>query len=85
MVGFAEGFRVSWDCAKGMVNAEAFDDNTKSWSGDHIMDPRIVPGILFTNLEITKEETRLMDMGPTVLDLFGIKTPPHMIGKSLVS
>lgn len=85
MVGFAEGYRVSWDCAKGLVNDEAFDDNTKSWSGDHIMDPRIVPGIMFTNLNIEKEEAHLMDIGPTVLDLFGIKTPPHMIGKSLVS
>lgn len=85
MVGFAESYRVSWDCAKGLVTPEVFEDNTKSWSGDHIMDPRIVPGILYSNLKIDKEETRLMDMGPTVLDLFGIKTPPHMVGKSLVS
>jgi predicted AlkP superfamily phosphohydrolase/phosphomutase len=85
MVGFAEGYRVSWDCAKGLVTPDQFEDNTKSWSGDHIMDPRIVPGILFTNLKIEKEETNLMDMGPTVLDLFGIKTPPHMVGKSILS
>lgn len=85
LVGFAEGYRVSWDCARGLVTPEIFEDNTKSWSGDHCMDPRIVPGILFTNLRIDEENPNLMDMAPTVLDLFGIDAPEHMVGKSLVT
>jgi predicted AlkP superfamily phosphohydrolase/phosphomutase len=84
LVGFAEGYRVSWDCARGLVSPEVFEDNTKSWSGDHCMDPRIVPGILFSNLRIAHESPNLMDMAPTVLDLFGIDAPEHMVGKSLV-
>ncbi len=85
LVGFAEGYRVSWDCARGLVTPEIFEDNTKSWSGDHCMDPRIVPGILFTNLRIDEENPNLMDMAPTVLDLFGIDAPEHMVGKSLLT
>jgi predicted AlkP superfamily phosphohydrolase/phosphomutase len=84
LVGFSEGHRVSWDCARGLVTADVFEDNVKSWSGDHCMDPRIVPGILFTNLDIDDENPSLMDMAPTVLDLFGIDAPGHMVGKSLV-
>jgi predicted AlkP superfamily phosphohydrolase/phosphomutase len=84
LVGFAEGYRVSWDCARGVVTKETFEDNVKSWSGDHIMDPKVVPGILFSNLDIQNESPNLMDVGPTVLDLFGIEPPAHMVGRSLL-
>ena len=85
LVGFAEGYRVSWDCARGVVTAEIFEDNTKSWSGDHCMDPKVVPGILFSNMKIAHGDPMLMDMAPTVLDLFGIRAPAHMVGKTLVT
>lgn len=84
LVGFDEGYRVSWDCARGVMTDTVFEDNTKSWSGDHCMDPNIVPGILFTNLKVTELSPRLIDVGPTVLDLFGIDAPEHMVGRSLL-
>jgi predicted AlkP superfamily phosphohydrolase/phosphomutase len=82
--GFSDGYRVSWDCAKGTVAADLFEDNVKSWSGDHCVDPEIVPGILFSNRAVRDENPRLMDMGPTVLDLFGVETPPYMTGRSIL-
>jgi len=82
--GFEEGYRVSWDSAKGTVADELFEDNVKSWSGDHCMDPEIVPGVLFMNRKIADESPRLMDLGPTVLDLFGVQIPNHMIGKNIL-
>ncbi len=84
IVGFTPGYRVSWDCAKGKVNDIIIEDNIKSWSGDHCMDPDSVPGILFSNLKIEDEKPRLMDIGPTVLNLFGVETPKYMTGKSLI-
>ena len=84
IVGFAEGYRVSWDCARGTINDYTFEDNTKSWSGDHCMDPNIVPGILYANLKVKEDNPRLMDIGPTVLDLFGVDIPPFMAGKSIL-
>jgi predicted AlkP superfamily phosphohydrolase/phosphomutase len=84
IVGFAEGYRVSWDCARGTINDYIFEDNTKSWSGDHCMDPNIVPGILYTNLEVKEDNPRLMDIGPTVLDLFGVDIPQFMTGKNIL-
>ncbi|NIM19969.1 MAG: nucleotide pyrophosphatase [Candidatus Latescibacteria bacterium] len=84
IVGFKEGYRVSWDCAKGIVTKDIIEDNEKSWSGDHCMDPASVPGILFSNMNIIEESPGLVDIGPSVLDLFGVPVPRYMVGKSLM-
>jgi predicted AlkP superfamily phosphohydrolase/phosphomutase len=83
LIGYERGFRHSWDCATGAVSAEAFSDNTKSWSGDHCVDPRLVPGVLWCNRAIAAEDPALVDMAPTMLDLFGVDIPPYMQGKPL--
>jgi predicted AlkP superfamily phosphohydrolase/phosphomutase len=83
IIGFNSGYRTSWDCATGMISGPVFEDNTKAWSGDHGVDPRQVPGVLFANVPIDDEDPGLMDVAPTVLELFGIRTPDHMEGKSL--
>ena len=83
IIGYNHGYRVSWDCATGMVSGPLFEDNVKAWSGDHGVDPRIVPGVLFANREIDAEDPNLMDIAPTALSLFGMKPPAHMDGKPL--
>ena len=57
--------------------------NTKAWSGDHCVDPSLVPGILFCNHRIANENPRLIDVAPTVLSMFGIAVPDYMDGKAL--
>lgn len=81
--GYNDNYRVSWEAAVGDVTDAVFHDNLKAWSGDHCVDPRIVPGILFSNRAIETEKPRLFDLGPTVLDLFGIAVPKHMDGQPL--
>lgn len=83
LVGFNTGYRVSWDGAIGKPTDEIFHDNVKPWSGDHCIDPALVPGVLFCNREITTDNPRLMDIGPTILDMFGVDVPKHMDGKPL--
>ncbi|MEZ5331815.1 MAG: alkaline phosphatase family protein [Thermoanaerobaculia bacterium] len=83
ILGFNSGYRTSWDCATGMVSGPVFEDNTKAWSGDHGVDPRQVPGVLFANAPIDDDDPALMDLAPTILELFGIKAPDHMEGKAL--
>jgi predicted AlkP superfamily phosphohydrolase/phosphomutase len=83
IVGYADGYRASWDAAVGKVTANVFEDNQKAWSGDHCVDPHLVPGVLFSNRKIASEDPGLEDMAPTALELFGIKPPPYMEGKSL--
>jgi predicted AlkP superfamily phosphohydrolase/phosphomutase len=83
IVGFADGYRASWDAAVGKVTVSVFSDNTKAWSGDHCIDPHLVPGVIFANRKILAENPGIEDLAPTALELFGITPPPHMEGKSL--
>jgi predicted AlkP superfamily phosphohydrolase/phosphomutase len=83
IVGYESGYRVSWDTAIGRTMTAIFHDNTKAWSGDHCVDPSVVPGVLFCNHSIEAENARLLDIAPTVLDLFGIPKPNYMDGVAL--
>jgi predicted AlkP superfamily phosphohydrolase/phosphomutase len=85
IVGYADGYRASWDAAVGKVTPNVFEDNKKAWSGDHCIDPHLVPGVLFVNRKIFAADPGLEDMAPTALDLFGIKPPPYMEGKSVLN
>ncbi len=88
VVGFNEGYRTSWDCATGMISGPIFEDNLKAWSGDHGIDPRLVPGVFFCNQPITENVSDekppgIVDLAPTILELFGVRPPAHMDGKAL--
>jgi predicted AlkP superfamily phosphohydrolase/phosphomutase len=83
IVGYNAGYRVSWECARGIVAGPVFTDNTKAWSGDHCIDPRLVPGIFFCNRCTTTDDPALIDLAPTALQLFGIKPPAYMDGHPL--
>ncbi len=83
LVGYNAGYRVSWDCATGVVAGPVFEDNVKAWSGDHGVDPRLVPGVFFCNRKIDVDDPALMDIAPTALTLFDIDPPRHMDGKPL--
>ncbi len=85
VVGYNEGYRVSWDSVTGKVNETVFEDNTKAWSGDHCIDPRIVPGIFFSTQKINTANPSIIDIAPTVLELFGLDVPSHMDGQALIN
>jgi predicted AlkP superfamily phosphohydrolase/phosphomutase len=55
----------------------------KAWSGDHCVDPLLVPGVLFCNRRIDAEDPGIEDLAPTTLQLFGIDPPAYMDGKPL--
>jgi predicted AlkP superfamily phosphohydrolase/phosphomutase len=81
--GYQRGYRVSWETAIGRTTESVFHDNTKAWSGDHCIDPSLIPGVLFCNHPVQTENPRLLDLGPTILQMFGVPIPPHMDGKAL--
>jgi bisphosphoglycerate-independent phosphoglycerate mutase (AlkP superfamily) len=65
-----------------MIAGPVFEDNTKAWSGDHCIDPRLVPGVLFCNRTIADtRDLSIVDIAPTALRLFGLEPPPHMDGR----
>lgn len=81
IIGYNQGYRAAWDSVTGKVTRSVFEDNCKAWSGDHCMDPRLVPGVLFCNRKVSCEKPAIVDIAPTVLDLFGVRRPRHMGGQ----
>lgn len=85
LIGYNAGYRISWDGATGVVAGPVFEDNLKPWSGDHCIDPRQVPGVLFCSRPIAGADPGLIDIAPTALHLFGIQPPAYMEGKVVVT
>lgn len=81
IIGYDDGYRTSWDAATGTVGLKVIEDNDKAWSGDHCVDPPLVPGVLFSNRKVDAEDPGIEDLAPTALELFGIDTPEWMEGK----
>jgi predicted AlkP superfamily phosphohydrolase/phosphomutase len=82
IIGYGEGFRASWDSVMGKVTSQVFEDNVKAWSGDHCIDPKHVPGVLFCNRKISDEKPAIVDVAPTMLRLFGLESPGYMDGRA---
>ncbi|HET6680169.1 MAG TPA: alkaline phosphatase family protein [Gemmatimonadaceae bacterium] len=92
VVHFAAGYRVSWTTALGGVPDGLVEDNVKKWGGDHIIDPELVPGVLFMNRPFAGGAgdvaavpgPRLQDLAPTILASLGVPAAPAMEGRSLL-
>ncbi len=41
------------------------------WSGSHLFDPNIIPGVLFSNKKLAKENPSIYDVAPTILKIIG--------------
>jgi predicted AlkP superfamily phosphohydrolase/phosphomutase len=84
LVNFCPGFRVSWQTAVGGFATSLIEDNTRRWSGDHIIDPEQVPGILFANRGLKRDRASILDLAPTILNHLGVPVPETMEGVSLI-
>ncbi|MBN2466890.1 MAG: alkaline phosphatase family protein, partial [Deltaproteobacteria bacterium] len=83
IIGCNNGYRISWDSVIGKHGDKVFEDNAKSWQADHSVDSRIVPGVLFSNKRLAVDNPGIMDLAPTILNLFGIEIPAYMDGKAI--
>ena len=83
LIGYETGYRASWNCATGKITEEIIEPNTKRWSGDHSIDPHLVPGVFFSNWKLNESTPALMDIAPTILNLFGIEKPRFQDGSVL--
>lgn len=83
IVGYAAGYRASWATALGSMPLDVFEDNLDRWSGDHCNAATVVPGILVTNRKLAYHDPSLSDIGPTILQVFGIRAPLEMQGRRL--
>lgn len=83
IVGYNEGYRAGWGAALGDISGAVFETNDRRWSGDHCVDPSLVPGVLFSNRKIDAVDPGLEDLAPTSLLCFGIDPPAWMDGRAV--
>lgn len=83
-VGFNEGFRASWQTALGGQSNVIIDENKRKWSGDHLIDPVLVKGILFINKKIDLKDVSILDIVPSVLQLFGVDRHDNLYSKGFL-
>jgi len=83
IVGWNLGYRTSWSSILGSFARETITDNDDRWSGDHCIDPSLVPAILFSNRKIIRAKPTMLDITATILSEHGIPIPAHMTGGSL--
>ncbi len=74
-VGFNGGYRASWQTALGGVPQLLIEDNKRKWSGDHLIDPALVPGVIFVNRKIELNQTHITNIASFVLSLFNANKP----------
>jgi len=84
ILGTNLGYRASWQTALGGAPTSLIEDNTDAWTGDHLFDPAVVPGVIASNQRLGDISPRGVDVAPTVLACTGAARPPHVTGRSLV-
>ncbi len=83
IVGYRRGYRASWGTALGDMHESVISDNDSAWSADHCTDVNEVPGVIFSNRPVLRENPALVDLAPTILGEFGLPTPTTMTGRDL--
>jgi len=83
LVGYTRNYRASWATALGGIGKGLYEDNKDRWSGDHCIAQPLVPGIILSNMKLKLDDPELSDLGPAILNLYGIETPEHMLGRNI--
>jgi hypothetical protein len=94
VVGFEEGYRVSWQTTLGGIDlgeggnggaprGAVLVPNDQNWSGDHCsLDPSLVPGIFFSNRRVSVPAgvagADVLHLAPTILAMAGVPVPEGM-------
>jgi predicted AlkP superfamily phosphohydrolase/phosphomutase len=83
VVGYNKGYGCSDESTLGEITEEIIEDNTSRWSGNHLMSPDVVPGVLLTNRKLSSSGHDLTDVTATVLSHYGIQPLAGMTGESI--
>lgn len=83
IVGYDAGYGASDETTLGEITEAVVEDNTSRWSGNHLMDPEVVPGVVLSNRRLSESGYALPDVTATVLGHFSVPAPPGSEGRSL--
>jgi len=81
IVGYAPGYRVSWEAALGGVSDDVIRINTDAWIGDHCIAAAAVPGVLLGSRRPRITDPQLKDLTVTILKEFGVAPDVAMTGR----
>jgi predicted AlkP superfamily phosphohydrolase/phosphomutase len=84
VVGYNRGYAGSDASTLGEITETVLEDNTSRWSGNHLIDPRLVPGVLLASTKLTAGEHDLTDVTVSILDHYGLPPAQGMVGQSFL-
>jgi predicted AlkP superfamily phosphohydrolase/phosphomutase len=84
VVGYNRNYAGSDPSTLGEITEAVLEDNTSRWSGNHLIDPRLVPGVLLVNGPIAPGGHDLTDVTVSILDHYGLPPAPGMAGTSFL-
>ena len=88
IVGYDRHYGASDETTLGeIVNPDehaTLEDNTDRWSGNHLMAPEVVPGVLLMNRKVADGSYELVDLTATLLDYYGLPLGEGMVGQSIL-
>ncbi len=80
IIGYDRGYGHSDESTLGEILEAQLADNTSRWSGNHLMAPEVVPGVLLSSHAIQGEAHDLTDVTSTILAWYGVDPLPGMLG-----
>ena len=83
VVGYDAGYGCSDESTLGEISETVIEDNLSRWSGNHLMDPEVVPGVILTNRKLPRTGYALPDVTATLLAHYGVPLPQGMEGKDV--
>jgi predicted AlkP superfamily phosphohydrolase/phosphomutase len=83
IVGYAPGYRASWETALGEAPPDIITANDDAWIADHCIAADAVPGILVSNRKTSVADPQLEDLTVTILKAFGVPPTPDMKGRAI--
>ena len=84
VVGYDRGYGCSDESTLGEIGVALIEDNTSRWSGNHLMAPEVVPGILLVNRRLASDGHGLEDLTATILSHYGVQPLPGMTGQPIL-
>ena len=84
VVGYDRGYGCSDESTLGEITEDVLRDNESRWSGNHLMAPEVVPGVLLLNRKLAKDGHDLTDLTATLLSHYGIEPVAGMTGTPIL-
>jgi predicted AlkP superfamily phosphohydrolase/phosphomutase len=83
VVGYDAGYGCSEASTLGGITENLIEDNSHGFTGNHLMAPEVVPGILLVNRKLDSQGHDLTDLTATLLHHFGLPPAEGMTGQSI--